>query len=112
MQVKRSGGKIYGANLTSAEKKAMNIEIEKQLAEFTRKHQIEIDAIILWELHQQFGFGPERLRRFYENFAPVIQRLVAYYEMEDEDDVWLCTKLLKDYGIDIDKWFEEIYKDF
>ena len=33
MVVKKVGGKVYGAVLTAAEKKAMNIEIEKQLAE-------------------------------------------------------------------------------
>ena len=31
MVVKKAGGKIYGAVLTAAEKKAMNMEIERQL---------------------------------------------------------------------------------
>lgn len=39
MVVKKAGGKIYGAVLTAAEKKAMNMEIERQLAEYTRKHR-------------------------------------------------------------------------
>lgn len=45
MVVKKAGGKIYGAVLTSAEKKAMNMEIERQLAEYTRKHEVELNAI-------------------------------------------------------------------
>ena len=43
MLVKKAGGKIYGAVLTSAEKKAMNMEIERQLAEYTRKHEVELN---------------------------------------------------------------------
>lgn len=35
--------------LTAAEKRAMNLEIQRQLAEYDSKHNIELDAIILWE---------------------------------------------------------------
>lgn len=38
MHVKKAGGKVYGAILTAAEKKAMDIEIQKELAEYDRKH--------------------------------------------------------------------------
>lgn len=41
-------GKVYGADFTAAERKAMNLEIQRQLAEYSRKHANEIDAIILW----------------------------------------------------------------
>ena len=58
MQVKKAGGKVYGAILTAAEKKAMDLEIQRELAEYDRKHIAEIDATILWVLHEQFGFGP------------------------------------------------------
>lgn len=107
MQVKKSGGKVYGANLTTAERKAMDIEIQKQLAEYTRKHELEIDALILWQLHEQLGFGPKRLRRFYDNFVPAIEEVAGRYEVEDSDRVWMCTHKLKEYGIDIEKWNNE-----
>ena len=35
MRVKKSGKHIYGADLSAAEKKAMDIEIKRQLAEYT-----------------------------------------------------------------------------
>lgn len=57
MQLKKAGGKVYGAVLTAAEKKAMDLEIQRELAEYDRKHIAEIDATILWVLHEQFGFG-------------------------------------------------------
>lgn len=37
MQVKKAGGKVYGAVLTAAEKKAMDLEIQRELAEYDRK---------------------------------------------------------------------------
>ena len=46
MQVKKAGGKVYGAVLTAAEKKAMDLEIQRELAEYDRKHIAEIDATI------------------------------------------------------------------
>lgn len=104
MVVKKAGGKIYGAVLTSAEKKAMNMEIERQLAEYTRKHEVELNAMILYVLHEQLGFGEQRLRRFFDRFSVEISALVKYYEMGDEDVEWLCTRKLLDMGIDVAKW--------
>lgn len=107
MIVKKAAGKVYGAHFTATEKKAMNMEIQKQLAELNRKHEREIDSMILWVLHSQFGFGPERLKRFYNTFAASIEKLLGQYEMDDSDQIWLCTHLLKEYGVDLDKWREE-----
>lgn len=80
MVVKKAGGKIYGAVLTSAEKKAMNMEIERQLAEYTRKHEVELNAMILYVLHEQLGFGEQRLKKFFDRFSVEIDALVKYYE--------------------------------
>lgn len=107
MFTKKHKNKAYGITLTSAEKKAMNAEIARQTAEWDRKHLIEIEALILWELHEQFGFGPKRLKRFYDNFAKDIEKLVDRYCLETSDKVWLCTYKLKEYGIDIEEWHEE-----
>lgn len=107
MQVKKSGKKIFGANLTADEKKAMDIEIKRQLAEFDRKHEIEIDALILWTLHNDFGFGEKRLKKFFDIFGESINELIKHYEFEDSEKIWICTKKLKDYGVDLEEWEEE-----
>ena len=104
MRVKKYKGNVFGADLTAAEKKAMDIEIKRQLAEYERNHAIELEAIILWVLHEQLGFGEKRLRRFHDGFAPEIDALLKRYEMDDADETWLCMKKLKDVGIDITKW--------
>ena len=41
MKVKKSGGKIFGADLTVAERKALNMEIKRQIAEYDRKNKKE-----------------------------------------------------------------------
>lgn len=107
MIVKKSKGKVYGASLTAAEKKAMDIEIKRQFAEQERQYHLELDAIILWVLRKQLGFGPKRLKRFYTQFAPAVWELLKYYEMSEEDQSWLCTRKLKDHGVDIEKWQNE-----
>ena len=104
MIVKKSGGQIFGAHLTAAERKAMNLEIQRQLAEYDLKHELEIEALILWTLHDQFGFGPTRLKRFYDRFNSSLKALVSRYELEDTDDIWLCTHKLKEIGVDLENW--------
>lgn len=107
MQVKKAFGKVYGANFTAAEKKAMDLEIQREIAEFDRKNMVEIDALILWELMEQLGFGEKRLRQFFDSFEPALEALIKRYEMEESDQIWLCTRMLKERGIDVEKWNKE-----
>ena len=107
MQVKKAGGKVFGANLTAAEKKALDIEMRRYFAEYDRKNIQEVDAIVLWVLHEKFGFGPARLRRFFDIFNSSVKELIDRYEMEKTEDAWLCTYKLKEIGVDIEKWYKE-----
>lgn len=107
MYIRKSGGKIFGASLTASEKKALDIEIKRQLADYDKKHELELDALVLWTLHEQFGFGQERLRRFYNSFGDSINRLIEHYELDDSDKIWICTEKLKDYGINLEDWAKE-----
>ena len=108
MRVKKIGGKVYGAVLTTAEKKAMKMEIQRQLAEMDKKNKEEVDATVLYILMTEFGFGEKRLRRFHDIFDEQITELVNRYEMDSDDDVWLCTEMLKRRGIDINQWNKEL----
>ena len=107
MLVKKAGGKVYGATFTAAEKRAMDMEIKRQLAEYTRKYEADLNATILYVLHEQLGFGEQRLRKFFDRFSVEIDALVKYYKMDDEDAEWLCTRKLLDMGIDVEKWCDE-----
>ena len=103
MNIKKSGGKIFGAQLTSAEKKALDMEIKRQIAEYDKKHKLELQALILWELHEQLGFGVKRLKDFYNKFDISIDEMIERYNLEDDDRLWLCTYKLKEIGLDIEK---------
>lgn len=107
MIVKKAGGKVYGAALTAAEKKAMDIEIKKQLIEMDKKFTNDLDATILYYLHVRYGFGFKRLKDFYMGFGKFHKELIEYYQMEDSDDAWLCTHNLKDLGVDLEEWSKE-----
>ena len=108
MRVKKDGGRVYGATLTDAEKRAINMEIRRQLAEMVKNNMEEVDATVLYILMTEFGFGKKRLRRFHDTFDEQITALVNRYEMDSNDDVWLCTEMLKRRGIDINQWNKEL----
>lgn len=42
-----------------------------------------------------------------DNFSRGIEALIRRYEMEQGDDVWLCTYKLKEIGCDLEKWEKE-----
>ena len=103
MRIKKSGGKIFGAELTAAEKKAMDVEIRRELDEYNRQNINEIDAMILWHLHEDFGFGKKRLLRFYKTFSERIKELSEKYLAEETRMPWMYQYRLKNYGIDIEE---------
>lgn len=45
MRVKQFKGKVYGADLTAKERKAMELEINRQIAEADRQHTNDFDAM-------------------------------------------------------------------
>lgn len=103
MYAKKAHGKVFGVTLTAAEKKAMDMEIRRQLVEFDKAHLKEIDAMILWILRSEFGFGEVRLKRFYDNFKECEDDFWSKCEDEKTDIIWLYENLLKGSGVDVDK---------
>lgn len=47
MRIKKAGGKVFGAVLTAAERKAMDMEINRQIVEADRRYADDIDAMTL-----------------------------------------------------------------
>ena len=109
MTVLKSGGRVFGARLTNAEQKAIEIEARKAMAEYTRLHRRELQAMRLWVLHERFGFGLKRLREYHDIFDPAIEELARRYEMDEteDDDIWLCSQKLAEYGVDLEEWEKE-----
>lgn len=101
MRVKKFKGNVYGADLTANERKAMNMEIQRQIDAYNQNNVDEIDAMILWHLHEEFGFGKKRLLRFYETFGSKMKELSDQYLMEESKMPQLYQYKLKEYGIDV-----------
>ena len=108
MRVKKIGGKVYGADLTANERKAMNIEINRQLLVKDEKYKEDLDAMTLYVLMVHYGWRKKRLRRFWKAFVQEHLALRKYYEMDEPGDgEWLAHRKLKEIGVDIHQWYKE-----
>lgn len=107
MNVLKFGKNVIGAKLTAAEKKALDIEIRKAAAVHDEKFAREVEATLLWIIRQKLGYGEKGLKTIHDEYFTRIKALIERYELEEEDDIWLCTKMLKAEGIDIEAWYKE-----
>lgn len=87
--------------LSNKEQKAMNEEIQRQIAEARVRDSDEFDAAVLWAMHLCFGFGKKRLRRFYDFFCKLYLSSNRWQFGRSE------VELLKGVGVDIEEWNRE-----
>lgn len=93
-------------------------EVERRVKEETKKQTKDIaerlctaiDAASMWVLHQEFGFGKERLERYFHAFNRLYQELVDFYEL-GEDTPWVCIQRLKEIGVDVEALESGVYDD-
>ena len=52
--------------MSRAESKAMKREINNQILKSDAEYYYDMDACVLWALHEVFGFGYTRLKRFFD----------------------------------------------
>ena len=90
--------------LPNKTRKAINDEINRQTGENVRKLSHNIQALVLWSLRKQLGWGKKRLLRFQKNFMPLIQELQDYYQLANASETeFVCSRKLKnEVGIDVD----------
>lgn len=109
MDILQSGGVVFGARLNAKEKKAMKMEIQRQLAEYTRKYHLELEALYLREMRSKHHHGEKRLREDFDAFGDALDALIKRFELEDDDKIWMATYSLKEEGFDIEQWHREKY---
>jgi len=81
-------------------------EVEKEMRASLEKRSIDIDTMILWTLHKEFGFGKKRLKRF---FLRCIKDFNYSRERYDMNDAYpLRVKLKEECGVDVVEWYKEI----
>lgn len=108
MIVKKFNGKAFGVELTATERKAMHLEINRQLAKRDEQYTADIDAMVLYTLMAHYGWKKKRLKRFWKMFSEIHKDLREFYLMDDADDnKWLAHHKLKEIGVDIHQWYKE-----
>lgn len=108
MRVKKLYGKPYGVEFTAAERKAMEMEINRQIMEKDEKYKEDIDAMVLYVLMVHYGWRKKRLRKFWNAFVTEHKALCDRYNMHDDgDNVGLAHWKLKSIGVDIHEWYKE-----
>jgi len=85
--------------MSVAQQRALHREIERQLAEHTRKYEAEYIALALYAAHIEFGFGKKRLERLKQRMYELYHELVQYYEMPHEG-MFIARRKLLDIGVD------------
>lgn len=105
-------GKIYGAVLTVAEQKAMDIEINRQLIKRDEQYAADIDALYLYALMKHKGWKRKRLRNFWEDFVALHKELREFYQLNEAGDAeWFAHRELRKIGVDIHQWYKEDAQD-
>lgn len=91
---------------TKAQKQIIRDEVNRHFREDMLRTEADMDASILWVLHEHFGFGKKRLREFYDKFTEEHKRLAEWYEMP-HDTPFICRRKLLDIGVDVAAWNQE-----
>ena len=107
MYFKKALGKTFGVEFNKDEQRALHKAIGEQIAEMDRQMELDRDSSILWMLHEQFGFGRKKLFRAWKLMYADSKKLQDRYEMGPEDGGWLCRQKLKEYGVDLERWYKD-----
>lgn len=99
-------GKIFKVELTPKEQKALDAEINRQILDRHAEFVDDVDYMIMRILHDEFGFGLTRLKRFYEAFIKDNDALVKHYEMADAG-AYIARKEMNKIGCNIEEWNRE-----
>lgn len=107
----KSCGRILRVKLNKKEQKAFDEMLSEQIRQASADHEKEEMAVVAWVLHQRLGWVENGIRNFMRDYYLILRELNTHYELGVSDTPWLCSKKLKDSGIDFDKIYAEITKE-
>ncbi|MBQ9167756.1 MAG: hypothetical protein IJX67_05030 [Oscillospiraceae bacterium] len=107
----KSCGQILRVKLNKKEQKAFDQMLSEEIRKASDEHEKEEMAVVAWVLHQRLGWVENGIRNFMRDYYPILRELNTHYELGVSDTPWLCSKKLKDSGIDFDKIYAEITKE-
>ena len=99
---------IKTAALNGAGKQAMMHEIHQQCLSADKAFTLDMDTLYLWTLHSKYRWGLKRLKQFYKEVFVEHLHMREFYEM---DDLYPERYKLKEKGIDIEAWYNELFDE-
>lgn len=98
----------FGKHISGSERKAMTDEIKRQIQEYDERHSSEIAAMVMWVLHEQFGYGVEELHKFHDAYMSHISSFSKRTDISSDDKFFVYTAYCKTrLGIDVAEWRKE-----
>ena len=108
MRIKKHKGRVFGADLTAAERQAMKLEINRQILKQDEQYAVDMDAMVLYTLMAHYGWKKKRLKRFWKAFVAEHKALREFYQMNGSgDNEWLAHRKLNEIGVDVRQWYKE-----
>lgn len=99
---------IVDAVLNGGGKDIMMAEIHKNILEKEKALSLDIDTCVLWTLHNKYGWGKQRLKKFYLDLFEEHLNMRQFY---DVDDLYPERMKLKEKGIDVEAWYSELFDE-
>lgn len=99
---------MVNAVLNGSGKDIMMAEIHKSLVQKEKDLSLDIDTCVLWTLHNNYGCGKQRLRKFYMDLFEEHLRMRQFYDI---DEPYPERMKLKEKGVDVEAWYNELFDD-
>lgn len=97
---------MVDAVLDGGGKDIIMAEIDKRILERERQAAIDLDTVAIWVLYTKYGWGKERLKKFYSAMFEEHYNMRQHYEI---DDLYPERYKLKEKGIDVEAWYDELF---
>lgn len=97
---------MVNALMSGIGRDTMMAEIHKNLIEKEKDLALDVDTCVLWTLHSKYGWGKQRLRKFYLALFEEHLNMRRYYDIED---MYPERIKLKEIGVDVEAWYNELF---
>lgn len=97
---------IKTAALEGIGKQIITHEINQQCLNADKAFTLDMDTMYLWTLHNKYGWGLKRLKKFYVEVFKEHMRMREYYEI---DELYPERYKLKEKGIDVESWYNSLF---
>jgi hypothetical protein len=89
----------------------MKKEVARESREITDKLALNLEAAFM-SAAVECGFfgGPKVARRYYDAIVANLDKMLQYYDMDEDDATFILLHDLKKRGIDLEAWNKETKK--